>query len=178
MDAWQNQLVVIACLSLGVGQALAAEPAAKTSSGVADVSLNAQAELIGRAIDSHGAPIDGAMVELSQKGSMLEKTTTDHTGLYRFTSVRQGTYQITMGRQAQSIRVWEPRLAPPSSQQLVNTVRDSGIIRGQNDRAGNTIGVLGGITGVALGVYAIDIAMDAEDEANENRRRLNSLVSP
>lgn len=180
-------------LSLAVVSASAyagdAQPRPDSASGVADVTLAADSGLSGQYLDGAGQPIDGAMVTLTHRNSVIGSTTTDARGAYHFPQVRQGVYQLTTGTQTQTIRVWEPRLAPPAAGRMLTTVRSDQIVRGQFAAIGaSTIGTVGGVAGVAgagAGTYAVVETQDAQDDAEEAmaeaahlREMMHHLMSP
>ena len=57
--------------------------------------LNA-AELIGKVVDATGGPLYSATVELRREGdrAVIRSFFTDHSGVFRFTDLNAGTYQL------------------------------------------------------------------------------------
>jgi len=192
MSRFQKPLAVCLGIGLMAGHALADSapaPRAQTTSRIADVKLTSESSLAGRYIDGEGRPVDGAIVTLIQNRTIVARTTTDTEGGYQFHQVDQGVYQVVLGSQSQTVRVWNAALAPPASRAVVTTVRADRIVRGQfglvAGSVGSTIGAVGGVTGVAAGGYSITQSMDAQDEADaavqeaaELREMLNVLMSP
>jgi hypothetical protein len=172
--------------------AFAAAPQASGShskSGISDVILTAEAGLSGRFIDGEGQAVDGAIVTLSRNRSVVDRTSTDKSGAYHFAQVQQGVYQLTLGTQTQTIRVWHSELAPPAALATITTVRADQIVRGQFGLiSASTMGAVGGVAGVAgagAGGFSVMQSMDAQDEADaavkeaaQLREMLNSLMSP
>lgn len=180
MTGLGKKLILLVCLSVAAGRAQASDlltkPSATPASGVADVSLAEAGSLTGRFVSSAGIGVDGALVVLSQRDAVLAKSTTNADGVYEFSGLRQGIYKLTVGHQSQTVRVWDEKTAPPSARSVVTTVRQDHVVRGQG--AGGlaaTVGIVGGVTGVALGGYAISVAKDAEDEAAEANRHLEEM---
>lgn len=181
-------VVVTVPASGGAPQALNSH----SKSGIADVVLSTDAGLSGRFIDGEGQAVDGAIVTLSRHGHIVGRTSTDSSGVYHLPHVQQGVYQVTLGTQTQTIRVWNPQLAPPAAQATITTVRADQVVRGQFGLIGgsisSTVGTVGGVAGVAgagAGGYSVTQSMDAQDEADAAveeaaalREMLNSLMSP
>lgn len=185
--------VMILSLSIVGTVAQAAErPAADnrvTASGVSDVSLSATNGLAGRYLDGEGRGIDGAVVTVLQADRVIAQTTTSQQGAYYVEGLRPGVYQLTLGDQAQTIRVWNEAAAPPAARRLLTIVRQDQIVRGQfgliAGSVGSTIGAVGGVAGVAAGGYSINQSLDARDDADEAmkesahlRDMLMTLMSP
>jgi hypothetical protein len=57
--------------------------------------LNA-AELIGKVVDATGGPLHSTTVELRREGdrAVIRSFFTDHSGVFRFTDLNVGTYQL------------------------------------------------------------------------------------
>lgn len=189
-----KQLILGLSLALAAGQVSAAAPqprSGESMSGIADVVLSSDSGLSGRLLDGEGRPVDGAIVTLSRNRTVIARTSTGNSGAYHFPEVKQGVYQLTLGTEAQKVRVWNPELAPPSAQELLTSIRTDRIVRGQGLIAGSiasTIGTVGGVAGVAgagAGGYSVTQSMDAQDEADAAvqeaaalREMLNSMMSP
>jgi hypothetical protein len=180
-------------LTLVAGPALAAAPPTsrgETTSGIADVVLSSDSGLSGRFLDGEGRPVDGAIVALSRNRTVIARTATGSGGAYHLPQVEQGVYQLTLGTQTQTVRVWNPQLAPPAAQQLLTTVRGDEVVRAQLGLAsfGSTAGIVGGAAGVVgagAGGYSVTQSMDAQDEADAAvkeaaalREMLNAMMSP
>jgi hypothetical protein len=164
-------------------------PNSRSNSGITDVVLSTDAGLSGRFIDGEGQAVDGALVTLSRQRTVVDRTSTDSSGAYHFPQVQQGVYQLTLGTQTQTIRVWSPQLAPPAALATITTVRTDQIIRGQFALiSASTMGAVGGVAGVAgagASGYSVMQSMDAQDEADAAvkeaaylREMLDSLMSP
>jgi hypothetical protein len=187
-----QKLILGLSFTLVAGPAVGAAPQAANShskSAIADVVLSTDSGLSGRFIDGEGQPVDGAIVTLSRNRSVIDRTSTDKSGAYHFAQLQQGVYQLTLGTQTQTIRVWNPALAPPAALATITTVRADQIVRGQfgliSASTMSAFGAVGGTIGTGAGGYSVMKSMDAQDEADAAvqeaaalREMLNTLMSP
>lgn len=170
-------LAVLSCVAMAFSQAAtASERVAPIEPVVRDVTLQADGSLVGRVLNANGKAIDGAVVTLAQGEQVLGQTTTDAEGVYRFPATKGGVYRVTAGQETRHFRVWPEKTSPPSAQSYAAIVMPTGVVRGQlGPGTGTVLGIGAGVTGVVLGIIAIDKANDAEDEAAELRAILNSM---
>jgi hypothetical protein len=102
--------LVIACLAIGLGSTAAS---AQTGS----------APLIGRVVDSAGAPVAGASVDLTD---IRRSTTTDNMGAFRFDSVPRGQWIVRVrkiGFRQQTLTADVDPSLPPLEVRLVPNVQ-------------------------------------------------------
>ena len=187
MVGWRlNALVVVGVLSCA--SATMAETAlikASSTERILDAQLIA-GSLTGQFLDGEGRPIDGAVVSLLSGGQTVAKTLTNRDGQYRFDNLRGGLYQLTLGDQRYTARLWDQRIAPPSSRSVLTIVRSDEVIRGQFGLGlASMTGVVGGVAGAAAGGTGFVVAGDAQEEAEEAmkenvklREMIHHMMSP
>lgn len=171
-------LAFIPCAMIAISaSAMASEKAAPAQPASRDVALQADGTLVGRLVSAEGRGIDGAAVTLAQGEKVISRTTTDAEGVYRFADTKTGVYRITAGSTTSDFRVWNSLTSPPGAQNYAAIVEQAGVIRAQSDGVdvGTTVAIGAGISGLVLGIIAIDEANDAEDEAAELRALIQSL---
>lgn len=95
-----------------------------------DIVLASGNTLSGRFVDAGGQPIDGAVVSLMQDNRGIARTTTDRNGVFSVSDVAAGTYRLTCGSAAGSVRCWPSDAAPPNAVDGDLTFQD-GLVRGQ-----------------------------------------------
>lgn len=128
---------------------------------VTDVALQADGTLVGQVVSPSGAAVPGLSVSLRLAGKEVAATTTDRLGLFAFSGLRSGLYEVRTGRGIGYYRVWDARIAPPSARPSAMIVAVDGadgfLVRGQdapcNWRHPLLIGTALGL-GVGAGVTA------------------------
>ena len=83
--------------------------------GVVDVTLNRQHALQGQVVSAAGEPMRGMTLSILQGGQMLGQVQADGSGRFQFNLPRGGIYQVAVGDQLTSVRVWTAQAAPPGA---------------------------------------------------------------
>ena len=140
---------------------LPARPAVRTIGQ--DVLLQSGV-LQGQYLNAQGAGIAGAKVTVLQRGEVVAQTQTTEQGAFRV-AVQPGMYEIAVGSETQTVRVWDAASAPKSAREGV-TFTAGQQVRGQ---FGDGVNVLG-VTAVVLGTAALVVSIIALDEANDAKK--------
>jgi len=120
-----------------------------------DVALSQEGVLQGRVVDGAGMPLGGMPVSLRNSHGAVAKTTTDASGRFFTGRLRSGTYEIVAGPARGVYRVWAPKLAPPSAQEVA-TVR---VVRGQQSPLCQFLGNPWVIVGIIATAVAIPVVI-------------------
>lgn len=120
----------IACLGTlsPITQIQAAEPVAVSQQLALDASLH-EGQLQGQFVTTQGRPLAGAQVVVSQRGTEVSRTSTNAQGQFTV-ALRPGLYDVTVGQDTQTVRVWSTEVAPPTAKQSVTFVQGQAV-RGQ-----------------------------------------------
>jgi hypothetical protein len=142
---------------------LATEPAApRAAAEFSDVRLAAGGSLNGQVVDSASAPVGGAVVTLSARGSVVAQTTTDKNGRFAAPLSKGGVYLVSAAGAERVVRTWTEQAAPPAAREGVLLVADETAVRGQAGgwvgRYGLPIGLVGG------GLAGIIVATTTDDD--------------
>lgn len=136
-----------------------AKPAAKVQQGksMPDVSLTTGGTLSGRVVDHTGKVIEGAQVTLRQDKKVVT-TITNKDGIYSFTGLKGGVYQVASGNTEGVFRVWAEKTAPPSAKEHALLVMGENGARGQFGCCDPTLVILtaGVIAAVILSAITLD----------------------
>ncbi len=110
--------------------------------------------LIGQVVDPQGAPVAETPVSLHQNGKEVAKGVTTAGGLFAFSGLKQGVYQVASGNTVNAYRVWTVQTAPPAAQQAAMVVVGDGLVRGQRPLGSLLTGplVIGGAIAAAIAI--------------------------
>lgn len=128
---------LVVCLAVAgfcLPQPLLAAGQADPSPTIADVTLQDGPQgsvLVGHVLDQQGVPQAGCPVVLYRSGQKLGEAKTDGKGLFAFSNLRGGVYQVTAGESVTAFRAWTPGTAPPAAQSLALIVTGQDLVRGQ-----------------------------------------------
>lgn len=155
-------------LSLIRGNESSGAPRVQKSTPI-DCALNAHGELSGKIIRSDGTPIAGTQVVLSRSGKELERIDCNRQGLFVFSNVRSGLYDVRTAHGGRSVRVWQPDAAPPSTRETITLVTGT-VVRGQDEwdslEVDETIIAGVAIAALTVGIIAIVVAEDDDNAAS------------
>jgi hypothetical protein len=161
--------VCLAVLGFCVPQSVWAAARTDQSPAVLDVKLQASPNgnlLLGQVQNPQGAGKADVPVALYQGGKILRETRTDRNGLFGFTDLRGGVYQVATAGGAATYRVWTAETAPPSAQPGALLIADEDLVRGQS-RLGRVKFWLSHplvIAGIVATAVAVPVALAAEHE--------------
>lgn len=167
MKAFSIRGVMLGLAALGMvvpQQSFASAPQqVKTVSSIADVQL-VGGQLKGHVVTGHGQSVEGTKVSVSRAGKVVASTVTDAQGEFAIAGLQTGVYQISSVEKSANIRVWEAKVAPQTAKQGVLMVQGD-VVRGQLGGLSmmNLAIITTSITGLTVGVIAIDKANDNED---------------
>ncbi len=125
-------LVLQPCVALAAPLAQR-HPAAVLAAGpisVADIALSEGGVLRGQIVNSAGAGVAVATVDLSN-GQQHWQTKTDANGWFQIDNLRGGTFRLQTAEQSQVFRLWAVGTAPPSACKGVLVAAKSDVVRGQ-----------------------------------------------
>jgi hypothetical protein len=127
--AW---LFVAGVLLVNVPQAVSAPSA----DPITDVALRPDGTLLGQVVSSSGVAVANLAVSLRLGGKEVAAGVTDGQGFFAFSGLRTGLCQVTTVRGSGYYRLWDARVAPPSSQpgaMIVAADRaDNAVVRAQS----------------------------------------------
>jgi hypothetical protein len=92
------------------------------SAVVTDVTLADEGLLTVRAIDSAGNPAGGRNVRLLAHGAPVASVTTDSSGIFQVSGLREGLHEIEVDSASTSVRLWEEGAAPPHAEETACVV--------------------------------------------------------
>ncbi len=122
-------LVWLAAVGLCVPQvAMAAPPDQKPV--VNDVKLY-DGHLYGRVVTAENIAVPNAEVALASGGQVVAKGKTNENGLFAFSGLQRGVYQVVAAKGHQAYRVWPEKTAPPSAIDGALIVSGNETVRGQ-----------------------------------------------
>ncbi len=128
--------VALACVGLvfPYQTVLGGEPAGRAAAAarIADVTLGAQGELVGRVVSDQNTPVPNIAVTLFNAFKQLGQTKTDAQGYFVFRGLRSGLYQIRTPGAVTLCRAWDARTAPPKAQRMLVVQRQKPLVRGQD----------------------------------------------
>lgn len=156
--------VCLATLGIVLPQAAMAEntpvrPAAKVQQGtsVPDITLTTGGTLSGRVVDHTGKILEGAQVTIRQDKKEIGTTVTNKDGIYSFTNLKGGVYQVSSGNTNGIFRVWAEKSAPPSAKEHALLVMGENGARGQFGGVDPTLVLLTGGVIAAVVLSAITL---------------------
>ena len=180
MSLWKTTLVLLGTLGTLVPQQLvlagdvSAAPAAKqtkqTKDAILDVTLDKAGSLTGYVVDAQGKPQANEVVRVMQGRTEVAKATTNAKGQFEVKGLRGGMYGIVSAKGTTGYRVWTSNAAPKTAKQFAVVVKDTQLVRAQDDED-NLLStphlILGGaaITGIVLGGVALSRANSADSDA-------------
>ena len=177
MSLWKTTLVLLGTLGTLVPQQLvlagdvSAAPAAKQAKdAILDVSLDKAGSLSGYVVDAQGKPQANEVVRVMQGRTEVAKATTNAKGQFEVKGLRGGMYGIVSAKGTTGYRVWTSNAAPKTAKQFAVVVKDTQLVRAQDDED-NLLStphlILGGaaITGIVLGGVALSRANSADSDA-------------
>jgi hypothetical protein len=164
--SWPHAAALLASLGLLMPQSAYADPARIVPQSpqpspepsriglVLDVALDAAGVLHGQVVDQDGAPLARVPVDISQQQRQIGATLTGSDGYFAIAGLRGGIYQIGVGQNQTTWRVWAPGAAPPSSRRAAMLVTGGVALRGQNGARRFVIPtlILAGLIGTAIAV--------------------------
>jgi hypothetical protein len=129
----QKVAVCLAAVGFCMPQiALARTPMAKKKPVISDVRLQKDNVLVGQVVTPENKPVAGTKVLLHSGKKQLAAGKTDKNGLFAFSGLKRGVYQVSAAKGQGSFRVWSWRTAPPAAQPGALIIADNGTVRGQN----------------------------------------------
>ena len=144
-----------------------------------DAALSTDGHLIGHLLDGGGKALDAMTVELLRDGQTVGTTTTNRDGSFGFAAVRPGTYTLKTIAGLQSVRVWDPSIAPPSAKRPLALVVRETEVRGQYGMFADPVPAVGlgvGIAGLVLGAVAVGQNNDLEEDLHRQNRELSEQI--
>lgn len=144
--------------------------ATEASPIIRDVALSSDGMFLGQFISSDGQPVSAAVVVVRAGDQTIAESVTDAEGQFRLSGIAPGVYDVTVGDTTETVRVWSHVAAPPSA--ATNALISQPVVRGQfGSYGGNTMGVVFGLTGIALGTIALV-------EVHNLSNRVDTTTSP
>ena len=107
-------LVVIGTCAISTTRAAEPLPAPV----IKDIALRDGGVLEGQIVDQQNVGRQGVQVTIRYQDHDLATTTTDANGRYAFQGLRGGVHQVVTAEGSEVFRLWAPRTAPPSAQDL------------------------------------------------------------
>ena len=131
---------VLACFSLALPQTASAAEAAESRAKqqITDVSLRADAVLVGHVVNSLGEAISAAKVTVYHGRNVIAEAKSDRTGGFIVRKLRGGVHRVVAGQTVSVVRLWTTQAAPPASRSTLPIVLDKKVVRGQCGDAGCT----------------------------------------
>ena len=130
MGAYFARVIPLLLLICGPLAELAlGRPPTHSTAPVMDVELSRDDTLVGQAIGSGAVPLTNTRVALQQRGREVARSLTAPDGSFSIRGVRPGRYEIAVGANRRTCRVWAPNTAPPASRRAALVVPDRQVIR-------------------------------------------------
>jgi hypothetical protein len=172
----QRPLILFVCVNLlASGLQAGPQPSVRPASpAFVDVVLHPTGGVVGRFVDVHGDPIEGAKATLYRGENALEMTSTQSDGTYQFPTAVAGVYRVSIDGQWQMVRVWDAAMRPPAASDWLTIVRQETVVRGER-ASESLVGQIGlgiGIAGAVGAGIAIAESRDARKETADLRRFL------
>ena len=187
MSLWKTTLVLLGTLGTMIPQQIvlagdvsAPKAAKQTKDAILDVSLDKDGSLSGYVVDAQGKPQANEVVRVMQGRTEVAKATTNAKGQFEVKGLRGGMYGIVSAKGTTGYRVWTSNAAPKSAKQFAVVVKDTQLVRAQDDGSDLLSGsnlILGGaaITGIALGGVALSEANSAQSDASAAQQQNAAL---
>lgn len=155
---------------LAATQPARAQKRAPSKSLTEDVALQKGGILVGRLVDSSGAPIAGAPISLLYSSRVVAKAQTNKQGKFTFSRLRGGVYQVAAPDAQQLYRLWATGTAPKAAGQVAHLVAGQPVVRGQYTSGQYTGGRMGRwlrnplcLTAIAATAIAVPVALHNSD---------------
>lgn len=189
MSLWKTTLVLMGTIGIVLPQQLVlagdttpTAAAKQTKDAILDVSLDKAGSLSGFVVDAQGKPQANQVVRVMQGRTEVAKATTNAKGQFEVKGLRGGVYGIVSAKGATGYRVWTSNAAPKTAKQFAVVVKDTQLVRAQNDSDDLFTGshlLLGGaaVTGIALGGVALGQSNSAESDAAAARQQSAALAA-
>jgi len=81
-----------------------------------DVALAEGGVLTVRVIDSAGNPVGGRQVRVLAQGAQVAAVTTDSSGTFQVSGLREGLHEVEACSTKICVRLWQPGVAPPHAE--------------------------------------------------------------
>jgi hypothetical protein len=132
------------------------------ATAIPNIVLTEGSKLSGRVVDHTGKPLEGAQVTIKQNKKEVATAVTDKAGIYSFTNLKPGMYNIGSGNTDGMFRVWDDRTAPPSAKEHALIIMGENGARGQLGCCDPTLILL--TAGVIAAVILSAITLDKVDK--------------
>ncbi len=133
--------------------------------------------LTGHLLDSHGKPLDGAVVKVAKDGKQIAQTVTTADGTYTIGGLTPGLHTISMADGQFPVRLWSPKAAPTSAKTQLTVSKTA--IRGQLlGSGGATLGSFATVGALGVAVVAGSIAVTQSQEINDLQDEIDQLQTP
>ncbi len=119
-------IVVAGCLA---APALGTAP--QKDSLIGDVRLEEGAVLVGQVVTSENTPMQGVQVALVNGNHTVGTVKTNAKGYFAFRGLKNGVYQVGVGKDRMAYRVWSKDTAPPAAHPGALIVVGNDVVRGQ-----------------------------------------------
>lgn len=116
----------------------------------------------GQFVTTQGAAVAGATVTISQRGQEVARTVTNAEGQFS-TALRPGIYDVVVGSERETVRVWSSDSAPPTARPAATFVAGD-VVRGQLEEIDFTALTAATIFGTALTIGITEL--DGSDVSN------------
>jgi hypothetical protein len=149
-------------LPAGVNAAEAPVTAAVRQVGT-DVTLQ-NGHFHGQFVNAQGGAVAGATVVVRQRGVEVARTVTNEQGQFA-AALQPGLYEVTVGSQTDTVRVWDAQVAPPAA-------RGSALfVAGDQSRGqcGCNCFDYTAMAAIGIGTAALVVGIIALDQADNNQ---------
>ena len=191
MSLWKTTLVLLGTLGTVLPQQLVlagdttpTAAAKQTKDAILDVSLDKAGSLSGFVVDAQGKPQANEVVRVMQGRTEVAKATTNAKGQFEVKGLRGGMYGIVSAKGTSGYRVWTNNAAPKSAKQFAVVVKDTQLVRAQDDgsilpddlltRSHLILGAAA-VTGIVLGGVALSEANSAQSDASAAQQQNAAL---
>lgn len=123
----------IAAMAMMASPLIAAETASRLAKAerVVDVTISKQGALIGQVLSAAGQPLEKAEIVAIAHKQIVAQTQTDDRGVFQLPVGTAGVYQLVVGKQQLTVRLWQAELAPPATHDSLLCVTQEATVRGQ-----------------------------------------------
>lgn len=129
------------------------------NSRVSDVQLDNDKTLVGVVVNATGVPVPQLPVQLWHQSKLLETIESNPKGVFRFTGLHGGNYQIAVGNNVQVLRCWAAGSAPPQACDTLRLMMSEDTVRGQGKSPVCGVANPWLIAGIAVAAVVIPIAL-------------------